>query len=216
MPINVEITTITANTPFEVYVCDALSASCTYVSTVASAPYVFEVDDTYATENFTIKIVDVAGCIVYHTVAITPTPTPTQTPTPTKTATPTPTKTVTPTVTPTVSTSVVASPTPTSTTSPTPTPTSLVYGHRIGRYLHDNSNDACEDTLLVTQYYTSYGDTPTIPVLGAIVYSTTFGGNLYNPVNQLSKWRLMEFSSGDLYAVQIDEDGQIIDFILCT
>ena len=42
MPINVEITTITANTPFEVYVCDALSASCTYVSTVASAPYVFD------------------------------------------------------------------------------------------------------------------------------------------------------------------------------
>ena len=88
MPINVEITTITANTPFEVYVCDALSGSCTYVSTVANAPYVFEVDDTYATENFTIKIVDVAGCIIYHTVAITPTPTPTMTPTPSSTTPP--------------------------------------------------------------------------------------------------------------------------------
>ncbi len=31
MPVNIEITTITANTPFEVYVCDALSGSCTYV-----------------------------------------------------------------------------------------------------------------------------------------------------------------------------------------
>ena len=81
MPVNIEITTITANTPFDVYVCDALSGSCTYVSTVANAPYVFEVDDTYATENFIIKVVDVAGCIVYHTVAITPTPTPTPTPT---------------------------------------------------------------------------------------------------------------------------------------
>lgn len=215
MPINVEITTITANTPFEVYVCDSLSGNCTYVSTVANAPYVFEVSDVYANENFVVKIVDVAGCIVYRTVAITPTPTPTQTSTPTKTPTPTPTKTSTPTVTPTVSTSIVASPTPTPTKTPTPTPTSLVYGHRIGRFVHNDSIDACEDTLLVTQYYTSYGETPSIPVIGATVYSTTFGGNLYNPVNQLTKWRLMEFSSGDLYAVQIDEDGQITNFILC-
>ena len=170
MPVNIEITTITANTPFDVYVCDALSGSCTYVSTVANAPYVFEVDDTYATENFTIKVVDVAGCIVYHTVAITPTPTPTQTPTPTKTATPTPTKTVTPTVTPTVSTSVVASPTPTPTKTPTPTPTSLVYGHTIGANLSVGSSGVCDDSLLVTQYYTYYVDTPTIPVLGAEVY----------------------------------------------
>ena len=154
MPVNIEITTITANTPFDVYVCDALSGSCTYVSTVANAPYVFEVDDTYATENFIIKVVDVAGCIVYHTVAITPTPTPTQTPTPTKTATPTPTKTVTPTVTPTVSTSVVASPTPTPTKTPTPTPTSLVYGHTIGANLSVGSSGVCDDSLLVTQYYT--------------------------------------------------------------
>lgn len=214
MPVNIEITTITANTPFEVYVCDALSGSCTYISTVSSPPFQFEVDDTYATSNFTIKVVDVAGCIVYHTVAITPTPTPTMTPTSSKTPTPTPTKTVTPTVTPSVTSSIPASPTPTPTTTPTPTPTSLVYGHRIGRYLHDDSSDACDDTLLVTQYYTSYSETPTIPVLGAAVYSTTFGGNLYNPVKQNSKWRLLEFSS-DIYAVQIDEDGLIIDFVLC-
>ena len=209
MPINVEITTITANTPFEVYVCDALSGSCTYFATVANAPYVFEVDDTYATENFTIKVVDVAGCIVYHTVAITPTPTPTQTPTPTKTATPTPTKTVTPTVTPTVSTSVVASPTPT----PTKTPT-LVYGHTIGANLYVGSSGVCDDSLLVTQYYTYYVDTPTIPVLGAEVYLTNLGGVLYNPVNQINRWRKMTFGAST-YAVQIDSTGIIIDFIIC-
>jgi hypothetical protein len=214
MPINVEITTITANTPFEVYVCDALSGSCTYFATVANAPYVFEVDDTYATENFTIKVVDVAGCIVYHTVAITPTPTPTQTPTPTKTATPTPTKTVTPTVTPTVSTSVVASPTPTPTKTPTPTPTTLVYGHTIGANLYVGSSGVCDDSLLVTQYYTYYVDTPTIPVLGAEVYLTNLGGVLYNPVNQINRWRKMTFGAST-YAVQIDSTGIIIDFIIC-
>ena len=214
MPINVEITTITANTPFEVYVCDALSGSCTYFATVANAPYVFEVDDTYATENFTIKVVDVAGCIVYHTVAITPTPTPTQTPTPTKTATPTPTKTVTPTVTPTVSTSVVASPTPTPTKTPTPTPTTLVYGHTIGANLYVGSSGVCDDSLLVTQYYTYYVDTPTIPVLGAEVYLTNLGGVLYNPVNQINRWRKMTFGAST-YAVQIDSAGIIIDFIIC-
>jgi hypothetical protein len=214
MPINVEITTITANTPFEVYVCDALSGSCTYFATVANAPYVFEVDDTYATENFTIKVVDVAGCIVYHTVAITPTPTPTQTPTPTKTATPTPTKTVTPTDTPTVSTSVVASPTPTPTKTPTPTPTTLVYGHTIGANLYVGSSGVCDDSLLVTQYYTYYVDTPTIPVLGAEVYLTNLGGVLYNPVNQINRWRKMTFGAST-YAVQIDSTGIIIDFIIC-
>ena len=214
MPVNIEITTITANTPFDVYVCDALSGSSTYVSTVANAPYVFEVDDTYATENFIIKVVDVAGCIVYHTVAITPTPTPTQTPTPTKTATPTPTKTVTPTVTPTVSTSVVASPTPTPTKTPTPTPTSLVYGHTIGANLSVGSSGVCDDSLLVTQYYTYYVDTPTIPVLGAEVYLTNLGGVLYNPVNQINRWRKMTFGAST-YAVQIDSTGIIIDFIIC-
>ena len=190
MPVNIEITTITANTPFDVYVCDALSGSCTYVSTVANAPYVFEVDDTYATENFIIKVVDVAGCIVYHTVAITPTPTPTQTPTPTKTATPTPTKT------------------------PTPTPTPLVYGHTIGANLSVGSSGVCDDSLLVTQYYTYYVDTPTIPVLGAEVYLTNLGGVLYNPVNQINRWRKMTFGAST-YAVQIDSTGIIIDFIIC-
>ncbi len=215
MPINVEITTITANTPFEVYVCDALSGSCTYVATVANAPYQFEVDDTYATENFTIKVVDVGGCIVYQSVLITPTPTPTLTPTPTKTLTPTPSITATPTVTPSVSSTNPASPTPTPTKTVTPTPSSSVYGHRIGTNTFVGSSGVCDDTLLVTQYYTSYVATPTIPVLGAVVYQTVSRGVLYNPVNQNNRWRKMVFGSST-YAVQIDSGGIIIGFILCS
>ncbi len=214
MPINVEITSITANTPFEVYVCDALETNCTYIATVASPPYQFEVDDTYATENFTIKIVDVAGCEVFHTIAISPTPTPSNTPSQTKTPTPTPTKTTTPTVTPSVTASVGASPTPTPTKTPTPTPTPLAYGHNIGANVYVGSSGVCDDSLLVTQYYTYYVDTPTIPVLGAVVYSTNLGGILYNPVNQINRWRKMTFGAST-YAVQIDSTGIITDFILC-
>jgi hypothetical protein len=215
MPVNVKITSLTANTPFEVYVCDAFSANCTYVATVASPPYQFEVDDTYATGNFTIKIVDVAGCVVYQNMAVTPTPTPTLTRTPTKTPTATPTKTPTPTVSPSVSNTPKPTSTATQTPTPTPSATPSVYVHRIGRFIHDTSTEACEDTLLQSVYYTSFVETPTIPVFGATVYSSFFGGTLFNPVNQQGRWRLMEFGSGNIYAVQIDDSGQIIDFILC-
>lgn len=211
----VTIPSVNANLPFQVYYCDSLSASCVYVATVASPPYQFDVPDDYSSNDFVIKIIDDAGCTTYQTLYITPTPTPTNTPTQTPTTTHTPTTTPTASITPTPSTSVGQTPTPTASNTPTPTPTSLVYPHQIGRNLYLNSVDACLDTLLIDYYYTSYVATPSIPVIGATVYQTNIGGSLFNPVNQGSRWRKMIFGS-DVYAVQIDSSGIIINFTLCV
>lgn len=211
----VTIPNVTANTPFDVYYCTAMSASCVYVATVASAPYTFDVPNSYSSVDFVIKLVDAAGCISYHTLYITPTPTPTNTPTQTPTVTTTATQTPTSSNTPTPSTSVGTSPTPTSSNTPTPTPTTLVYQHQIGRNIYVNSVDACLDTLLDDYYYTSYVATPSIPVIGATVYQTNVGGSLFNPVNQNNRWRKMVFGA-NTYAVQIDSSGIIINFTLCV
>ncbi len=211
----VTIPNITANLPFEVFYCDSFSGNCVSVATVASAPYTFDVPDSYSSLDFVIKIVDAAGCTVYQTLYITPTPTPTNTPTQTPTQTHTPTTTPTASITPTPSTTLQATPTPTSSNTPTPTPTSLVYPHQIGRNLYVNSVDACLDTLLNDYYYTSYVATPSIPVIGATVYQTNIGGSLFNPVNQGSRWRKMIFGA-NTYAVQIDSSGIIINFTLCV
>lgn len=208
------ISTITANTPFDVYYCNVSSGSCVYVATVAVAPYQFDVPSPTSDTDFVVKIIDSAGCVDGTTIYITPTPTKTNTPTPTPTQTNTPTNTTTPTQTPSTTSTLPASQTPTPTNTPTVTPTSLVYSHQIGRFTFPLSTDACLDTLLVDYYYTSYVETPTIPVLGAQVYQNVVAGTLLNPVNQGGLWRKMVFGDS-IYSVQIDSSGIIINFILC-
>jgi hypothetical protein len=101
MPQSVTITSVTANTPVEIYYCDSFSASCVYVSTVSVFPYTFDVPSPYDETNIVIKIEDVNGCVDGDIIYITPTPTSSVTPTTTQTPTNTPTQTATPTVTPT-------------------------------------------------------------------------------------------------------------------
>ncbi len=98
----VTITSVTANTPVDIYYCDSTSGSCVFVSTVATFPYSFDVPDPYDETDIVIKIEDVNGCIDGDVIYITPTPTSSVTPTMTKTPTQTPTETQTPTVTPTM------------------------------------------------------------------------------------------------------------------
>ena len=214
MPINVEIESVTGNTPVNIYVCDSGGSSCTYIATVAVFPFQFEVDDTYATADFTIKIIDSADCEDIVPILITPTPTLTLSATPTQTPSNTPTNTVTPTPSVTATRTPAVTPTQTQTQTPSPTPTSLVYAHLIGRFTYSTSASACLDTLLATSYYTSYSETPTIPVVGARVYQLTFGGGLFSPINQNNQWRLMVFNGAN-YAVQVDSSGYITDFIVC-
>jgi hypothetical protein len=43
----VTITSVTANTPVEIFYCDSFSANCVYVATVSVFPYTFEVPPPY-------------------------------------------------------------------------------------------------------------------------------------------------------------------------
>jgi hypothetical protein len=89
----VTITSVTANTPVEIFYCDSFSANCVYVSTVSVFPYTFNVPPPYNENNIVIKIEDTNGCIDGEVIPITPTPTSSLTPTLTRTPTNTPTQT---------------------------------------------------------------------------------------------------------------------------
>lgn len=132
MGVQVTISSLTGNSPYDLYVCDTSLTACTYVVTFSLPPYVFDLPAPYDTaSDFCIKVVDADGCWIVSCktpsgtpIVITPTPTKTITPTPTITSTQTPTQTITstqtltPTVTPGLS--------PTETPTPTPTPTTTI------------------------------------------------------------------------------------------
>ena len=210
----VTITSVTGNTPVNIYYCDSFSANCVYVATVSTFPYVFDVPSPYDESNFVIKIIDTQGCIDGEIVYLTPTPTssqtPTQTITPTQTSSQTPTMSQTPTQTPTFTPSQTATPTFT----PTPTLTPAIATHPIGQNKFALSGDSCEDTITVNAYYTYISESNSTPVIGAKVYQTLVGVTLYNPLNGENKWIKMVFG-GNFYAVQIDPQGNITNFAFC-
>lgn len=209
----ITITSVTANTPVDIYYCDSMSASCVYVATVATFPYVFDVPIPYCDSNFLIKIVDTLGCEYGEFNLITPTPTPNVTSTMTPTPTQTPTNTLTPS--PSVSPTATNTPTPSITPSITPSPSSTpnVAYHNIGQNKYDNV-EACVDTITYATYYTYISEANTVPVIGATVYTVEYNGTLYSPYNGENKDILMIFGT-NYYGVRIDSSGKIVDFTLC-
>jgi hypothetical protein len=210
----VTITSVTANTPVEIFYCDSTSGSCVYVSTVAVFPYTFNVPPPYNETNFVIKIEDVNGCIDGDIVYITPTPTssvtPTMTQTPTNTASSTQTPTVTPTVTQTPTTTITTTPTNT----PTPSTTPVFSLHLVGQNTFPTSANTCSDTLTLTNYYTYINEADSVPVIGVKIYQNAFGGVLFNPYNGQNRFTKFTFG-GNNYAVQVDGSGIIVSFVVC-
>ena len=214
----VTITSVTANTPVDISYCNSLSASCVFVSTVATFPFVFDVPPPFDEQSFVIKIEDTQGCVYYETVPITPTPTPKVSPTPTvsptRTATCTPTVTKTPTNTPSTTPTQTQTPTSTIVVYPPIEPTSNVVQHLIGQTIGCTEANACSGTLTTQKLYNYAADATVQPVIGIKIYSTYFNSILYNPYNGGNDWVLMQWVNGT-YAVQISPEGTIIDFIFC-
>lgn len=210
----IKITSITANTPVDVYYCDAMSASCVFVGSATTIPYEFVVPSPIDEQDFLIKLVDSEGCEIGEFVYITPTPTPNVTPTTTPTTTMTPTQTLTPSVTITQTPSMSPTFTPTTSVTPTLTPTPVISSHFVGMQPYINSGDTCEITMSILKYYTYISESNTIPVLGTTVYTFQFQGILYNPVTGNNLFYKMTFGSSN-YAVQINNSGVIINFDLC-
>ena len=211
----VTITSVTANTPVDIYYCDSMSENCVYVSTVSTFPYIFEVFPPYNTENINLKIIDSQNCEIIETILITPTQTPTntKTPTPTPSITPsiTPTNTITPTITPTNTTTPTVTPTITS----TPTPTPVVVSHAVGSNLSVSSANTCNDTVTIVNYYTYISEANLTPVNGAIVYQTNVSGTLFNPFNGNDRYIKMGFG-GNFYVIQINSVGVILNYSICV
>jgi hypothetical protein len=210
----VTISSVTANTPVDIYYCDSMSASCVYVATVSTFPYTFDVLDPYDDTNFVIKIVDTQSCEIGQVILVTPTQTPTNTATPTQTITVTPTNTSTNTPTPSITATNTVTPSLTPTNTSTPTATPVIASHAIGNNLSVSSANTCSDTVTIVNYYTYISQANLTPVNGAIVYQTNVGGTLYNPFNGGNRYLKMGFGS-DYYIVQINASGSIVNFEIC-
>jgi hypothetical protein len=210
----VTITSVTANTPVEIFYCDSFSANCVYVSTVSVFPYTFSVPPPYNETNIVIKIEDVNGCIDGEVIPITPALTSSVTPSVTRTPTNTPTQTQTPTNTPTVSPTNTSTPTQTQTNTPTPSVTAAFSLHLVGQNTFVTSANTCNDQLTLNNYYTYLNEANTIPVIGVKIYQTAFGGMLFNPYNGNNRFTKFTFG-GNNYAVQVDGGGTIMSFVAC-
>lgn len=210
----VTITSVTANTPVEIYYCNSMSGDCVFVSTVSVFPYFFDVPPPYDESNIIIKIEDVNGCVDGEVIFITPTPTSSVTPTMTRTPTNTPTQTQTQTRTPTQTQTPTTTITTTPTTTPTPSTTPAFALHLIGQNTFVTSANTCSDTLTLVNYYTYINEANTVPVVGVRIYQTAFGGSLFNPYNGQNRFTKFTFG-GNNYAVQVDVTGLIVSFVLC-
>ena len=201
----VTISSVTANTPVEIYYCSG--ATCVYVSTVATFPYTFIVPSPYSESSFTIKLIDTQGCIIDDAISITPTPTPRVTSTQTPTPTFTPTQTTTPSQTITQTQTPTNTPSQTPTNTPTPTKPSTVVLHLFAA--------TCTSPVGSTGLYTYQVDADLIPVIGVTLYQTVAGGNLFNPFNGGNNFYILQFG-GTLYQVQINAQGQIVSYSSCV
>jgi hypothetical protein len=211
----VTITSITANTPVEIYYCGPTSGDCVYVETISTVPYTFEVPSPVDYVDYLIKLVDVNGCIDGEFVYITPTPTSSVTPTVTQTPTNTITSTITSTQTPTTTSTNTPTPTTTSTNTPTPSVTPVVSSHLIGQNSFTTSTNTCTDTMSLTTLYTYISEANLIPVVGVKLYQSLYNGALFNPLNGGNRFIKMNWG-GNFYAVQIDASGSIISYVLCS
>jgi hypothetical protein len=210
----VTITSVTANTPVDIYYCNSTSGSCVYVSTVEIFPYTFNVPPPYDETNIVIKIEDINGCVDGDVILITPTPTSSVTPTMTKTPTNTPTQTKTPTVTPTNTPTPTTTLTTTPTNTPTPSTTPVFSLHLVGQNTFSTSANTCSDTLTLVNYYTYINQANLVPVVGVKIYQNAFGGTLFNPYNGQNRFTKFTFG-GNNYAVQVDGSGTIVSFVVC-
>lgn len=67
MPVNLDISSITGTSPYDIYVCDTGFTSCIYISTITTGDltYTFSVPNFLLNNtNQVLKIVDDNGCII--------------------------------------------------------------------------------------------------------------------------------------------------------
>ena len=59
MAVQVTISNITGQSPYDIYICQTGGTSCFYMTTITSAPYIFDIPAPYNTSDaYMLKIID--------------------------------------------------------------------------------------------------------------------------------------------------------------
>lgn len=71
MGIEVSITNISGQSPYDIYVCQSGGTDCFYITTTSDTSYTFDIPDPYDNSTtYTIKIIDSNDCIIEKTASI--------------------------------------------------------------------------------------------------------------------------------------------------
>ena len=65
MAVQVTISSITGQSPYDIYICQSNVSGCFYITTISTIPYVFDIPSPYDTSSsYMLKVVDDNGCII--------------------------------------------------------------------------------------------------------------------------------------------------------
>jgi hypothetical protein len=75
MALQVTINSITGQSPYDVYICQTGGTGCYYMTTISSAPYIFDIPAPYDTSSsYMLKLIDDNGCIISGNTTVTACP----------------------------------------------------------------------------------------------------------------------------------------------
>ena len=65
MAVQVTISSITGQSPYDVYICQSNGSGCFYISTITTTPYVFDIPAPYDTSSsYLLNVVDANNCTI--------------------------------------------------------------------------------------------------------------------------------------------------------
>ena len=65
MAVQVTISSITGQSPYDIYICQTGGTSCFYMTTISSVPYIFDIPAPYNTSSsYMLKIIDNNQCVI--------------------------------------------------------------------------------------------------------------------------------------------------------
>ena len=71
MAVQVTISSITGQSPYDVYVCQTNGSACFYITTISSIPYVFDIPAPYNNLSaYMLKLIDGNNCIISGTTTV--------------------------------------------------------------------------------------------------------------------------------------------------
>jgi len=71
MAVQVTISSVTGQSPYDVYVCQTNGSACFYITTISSTPYIFDIPVPYNNLSaYMLKLIDGNNCIISGTTTV--------------------------------------------------------------------------------------------------------------------------------------------------